>query len=69
MARELLIYGSGGFAREVAWLAQEAGYVVVGFLDDDSSRWGRKVNGIPSCSPARVLSGESNVELLEGCYA
>jgi hypothetical protein len=35
MGTELLVYGAGGFAREVAWLAEEAGYKVLAFVDDD----------------------------------
>lgn len=49
---KLAIYGSGGFAREVAWLAEEcekAGGLrrVVAFIDDDSSRWGSVINSVP----------------------
>ncbi|HEX7137520.1 MAG TPA: acetyltransferase [Vicinamibacterales bacterium] len=42
----LAIYGSGGFAREVAWLAEECGHQVVCFIDDDSSKVGRRLNDI-----------------------
>ena len=45
----LIIYGAGGMARELAWLAEscpEAG-VLVAFLDDDAREHGRVVNGIP----------------------
>lgn len=45
--KKLLIYGSGGFAREVAWLAQECGYNVAAFVDDNQELWGCKVNHIP----------------------
>lgn len=31
---EVLILGAGGQGREIAWIAQEAGHRVVGFLDD-----------------------------------
>ena len=50
MSDEILIYGSGGFAREVAWLAGEADWSVKAFIDDNPVRWGQKVNGIPVCS-------------------
>lgn len=45
--RELLIYGSGGFAREVAWLAEESGRKVIGFIDDQPEKIGQVVNNIP----------------------
>jgi sugar O-acyltransferase (sialic acid O-acetyltransferase NeuD family) len=50
----LAVYGSGGFAREVAWLANDCGHDVVCFIDDDSDRTGRLVNDIPvmSCGEA-----------------
>lgn len=40
------IYGSGGFAREVAWLAEDCGHEVVCFIDDDPSKIGRRLNDI-----------------------
>ncbi len=43
---KILIYGSGGFAREVAWLAQECGHEVMAFIDDDPGKRGLHVNGI-----------------------
>jgi sugar O-acyltransferase (sialic acid O-acetyltransferase NeuD family) len=45
----LVVYGAGGFAREVAWLAEscpDAGPVVA-MIDDDPARHGSLVNGIP----------------------
>lgn len=34
---KLLIIGAGGFGREVAWTASEAGFEVAGFCDDNPS--------------------------------
>ena len=50
----IAVYGSGGFAREVAWLAEDCGRHVVCFIDDDASKTGRVINDIPviSCSVA-----------------
>jgi sugar O-acyltransferase (sialic acid O-acetyltransferase NeuD family) len=45
----LVVYGAGGFAREVAWLAEscpDAGPVVA-MIDDDPARHGSVINGIP----------------------
>lgn len=54
IGERIAVYGSGGFAREVVWLAAECGAQVVCFIDDDPSRTGRDVNEIPviSCSDA-----------------
>ena len=49
------IYGSGGFAREVAWLAQECGHQVLCFVDDNASLIGRTVNDIPVLSLADAV--------------
>jgi len=52
MRQQLAIYGSGGFAKEVAWLVQSSDpdqelYDIVGFIDDDVSRQGRSLNELP----------------------
>ncbi len=48
----IAVYGGGGFAREVAWLADACGHEVVCFIDDDPAKIGRTLNDI------RVLSIE-----------
>jgi sugar O-acyltransferase (sialic acid O-acetyltransferase NeuD family) len=50
-SRPLVIYGGGGFAREVAWLAEQVaaaggGIEPVCFADDDEKTWGRSLNGL-----------------------
>jgi sugar O-acyltransferase (sialic acid O-acetyltransferase NeuD family) len=50
-APQLVVYGAGGHAREVCWLAEacpEAG-VVVAMVDDDPAQHGTIVNGIRVC--------------------
>jgi len=42
----IAVYGGGGFAREVAWLAEACGHTVVCFIDDDASKVGRTLNDI-----------------------
>jgi len=44
------VYGGGGFAREVAWLAEACGHQVVCFIDDDASKIGLRLNDIPVMS-------------------
>lgn len=47
---DILIYGGGGFGREVAWLVDVCGaasYRVVGFIEDNADRHGELMNGIP----------------------
>lgn len=45
------VYGSGGFAREAAWLAEVCGHQVVCFVDDDASRVGLRLNDIEVVAP------------------
>lgn len=45
--RRVAIYGAGGFAREVAWLAESANLEVVCFVDDDPRQQGKTLNAIP----------------------
>jgi sugar O-acyltransferase (sialic acid O-acetyltransferase NeuD family) len=50
--KQIAIYGAGGFAREVAWLAQSCDisdqqYQVVCFVDDNPAKEGQILNNIP----------------------
>ena len=44
------VFGAGGFAREVAWLAETCGHEVVCFIDDDATKVGSVLNEIPVLS-------------------
>jgi sugar O-acyltransferase (sialic acid O-acetyltransferase NeuD family) len=55
--QDLLIYGTGGFAREVAWLAESCmvtgvPWRLAGFIDDDHERVGVPLYERPVLSPA-----------------
>jgi len=57
MTDDLLIYGAGGFAREVAWLVAECTATtgtptVRAFIDDDVSKVDQMLNGLPIVSLA-----------------
>jgi len=68
---KVAVYGAGGSAREVAWLAescmsQDGPYEVVCFIDDNQEKWGSVLNEIPVMGleaaklqfpNARVVSG------------
>src|SRR6266404_2166051 len=52
---EVVLYGSGGFAREVAWLADECAshgdaIIVRCFIDDAEIPPGKTINGLPVLS-------------------
>jgi sugar O-acyltransferase (sialic acid O-acetyltransferase NeuD family) len=75
-SKRVAIYGAGGFARELAWLANSIAekYSVVCFIDDDSTMHGRQLNGLPVVSletardkypQAVVLGGVGNPEVRE----
>jgi len=58
---EIVIFGAGGFGREVAWIIEDINRVgkrfeLLGFVDDDPQMKGRILNGYP------VLGG---IEYLE----
>jgi sugar O-acyltransferase (sialic acid O-acetyltransferase NeuD family) len=68
VTRDILIYGAGGFAREVAWLVESCGesYRCRGFIDDDDSLYDEPLNGYPvmsleaataTCPDAAVVPG------------
>ena len=50
--KKIAVYGASGFGREVAWLVEAcaagtSGLEVVCFIDDDSTKQGQHLNGIP----------------------
>ncbi len=57
--RKIVIWGSGGHAREVNWLCEELGIQVVGFLDELPETKGQIVNGVP------VLGTLTDIEALK----
>ena len=44
--QQVMIYGAGGFAREVAWLAESCGIDVAAFIDDNPALYGTRINDI-----------------------
>lgn len=51
MKKQLVIYGAGGFARELAWQIQSCGtgeraYELACFIDDKVEAQGREINGV-----------------------
>lgn len=65
---ELLIYGSGGFAREVAWLAEQAAPParVAAYIDDDPARVGLQLGGIQVCPLADCARGHGGWRFVAG---
>ncbi|MEK4039006.1 MULTISPECIES: acetyltransferase [Paenibacillus] len=57
--RKLVIWGSGGHAREINWLCEELDVQVMGFLDERPEFKGRIVDGVP------VLGTLVDIELLK----
>ncbi len=71
MVRDLVIYGTGGFAREVHQLLEDLNsrrqeWNIVGFLDDDDAKWGKDVHGLPVLGNAGWLAGRSEVGVSVG---
>jgi len=62
----IVVYGSGGSGREVAWLAEQCGREVVGFIDDDLSTIGRTVNDLPVLSIASAKETFPDLEVALG---
>ncbi|MFT9371803.1 acetyltransferase [Paenibacillus sp. T2-29] len=57
--RKIVIWGSGGHAREINWLCEELGVKVAGFLDERPEMKGQIVNGAP------VLGTLNDIEALK----
>lgn len=77
--KPIVIYGGGGFAREVAWLVQSCNeragiYELACFIDDNTALHGTELNGIPVMGlemahdrfpSASVLGGTGNPQTRE----
>lgn len=66
--KDLYIIGAGGFGREVAWLVERINAVeptwnLVGFIDDDESKWDTNEDDYP------VLGGCEYLKKLGNVYA
>ncbi len=69
--QDILIFGSGGFAREVHQLVEDinadgAQWNVLGFLDGDAGRHGQLVHGKPILGGLEYLAGASGAWLAMG---
>ena len=69
--KDIVIYGSGGFAREVVHLikqinAKRKEWNILGFLDDNEANIGRIINEIPVLGSAEWLKGKDNVNVVLG---
>lgn len=54
--KDIVIIGTGGIGREVAWIIEEINNInstwnIIGFIDDNSKTWEKEFNGY------RVLGG------------
>ncbi len=58
---KLLILGAGGHAKVVLTTALEAGWEVLALLDDNPTKWGERLLGIPVHGPLRAILGEKEV--------
>lgn len=72
--KQILIYGAGGFAREVAWLVEQcaaAGQPLapVGFIDDNEANQGRELNGLRVYALAQAVAAYPNAEVVLGIGA
>lgn len=64
-ARPLLVVGSGGFAREtVEAVRAGAAFDVLGYLDDDASRHGRALAGVPVLGPVDVAADHPDAAIV-----
>ena len=59
--KNIVIIGAGDLGKELVWLIEDINrakptYVIVGFLDDDSSKWGREYYGYSVLGGTQMLT-------------
>ena len=66
MPDPVIIVGAGGIGRFLArnLKAFRSGHEVVGFLDDDTTQWGRTIDGYPVMGPTEAISDHGDVAVL-----
>lgn len=69
--KKIVIYGSGGFAREVVHLIEEINkasneWKILGFLDDNEENHGLTVNELPVLGGAEWLEGKGEIHVALG---
>jgi sugar O-acyltransferase (sialic acid O-acetyltransferase NeuD family) len=68
---DIVIFGAGGFGREVAWLIEEINEVeprfhILGFLDDDPSLVGKRLNEFPVFEARMFLKNNHGISVALG---
>ena len=61
--KKIVIYGAGGFAKEIIWLIEEINNVnkeweLLGLIEDNEENFGKKINGY------KILGGKNYLETL-----
>jgi FlaA1/EpsC-like NDP-sugar epimerase len=56
--RRAIVLGAGEAARLLLAGLQQQGWVVLGLLDDDRSKQGARINGVPVIGPLELLAGK-----------
>jgi len=63
----LLIFGAGGGARDILWLARRCGRNVLGFVErDDHPKIGQHLNGVPLLSEADLAATHKRAAYIIG---
>ena len=60
--KKLIIIGAGGHAKETAWVAENAGFTVVGYLDEDISKHNTHISGFPCLGSFDLVKKLSDCE-------
>lgn len=54
--KDVVVLGAGGHGKVVVAMLQAAGFTVSGVYDDDPSKWGQKVLGVPVLGSTHLLA-------------
>lgn len=77
MVKDILIFGAGGFGREVLWTLEDINqdkkeWNIVGFAADTKEMWGKELHGYEVFNPDKFINNEKGnfyiVNAVGSCY-
>lgn len=63
-SEQVIIFGAGSGGKKVAASLQSIGYTITAYTDNNKSKWGFKLDGIPIIEPSKLMSKYPNAVIV-----